>query len=132
MAKRRDPEELRGGVPAAMMAEPVEPVPPVSVVLDYFALDTGTRLELLTRTNPNLARAAQIGYIFTNHIKPTAERNGQSLYVSGRVEQLERLAVSIDSGGRLDMIAALDAGGSLPGEYYDKSEDKKQFAPADD
>lgn len=130
MAKRRDPEELRGGTPAAMMAEPVEPVPPVSVVLDYFALDTGTRLELLTRTNPNLARAAQIASIFANNIK-TAE-GGRCKHVPNRVEQLERLAVSIDSGGRLDMIAALDAGGSLPGEYYDKSEDKKQFAPADD
>ena len=123
--------ELEGAAVSLSTAEG-EPVPPVSIVLDYFALESGKRLELLTRTNPNLARAAQIGLIFTRHIRPEPTHDSQSLYVLGRVEQLERLAVSIDSGGRMDMIAALDAGGSLPGEYYDKGEDRKQYAPVDD
>ena len=120
------------GASVALSTADGEPVPPVSIVLDYFALECGNRLELLTRTNPNLAKAAQIGLIFTHHIKPEQTQGSKSQYVLSRVEQLERLAVSIDSGGRMDMIAALDAGGSLPGEYYDKGQDNRQYAPVDD
>lgn len=99
---------------------------PVTGVLRNFMVEDGKRLELMTRANPTLARAAQIGFIFANMIKTDDGATG-SAYVSGRIEQIERLAVSLSGLGRQDQIAALQAGGRLPDAYYEKSGAGAQF-----
>lgn len=89
-----------------------KPEAPVTVVLRNLKVTEGKDLEVLTRTNPNLANAAQIGFIFSSMYG--------SKYVAQRVELIERLAVSMDGKGREEQISALQAGGTLPDSYFDK------------
>lgn len=87
------------------------PDPPVAIVLKNLTTQDGKKLEVLTRTNPNLANAAQIGFIFSSMYR--------SAYVSSRVELIERLAISMDGKGREEQISALQAGGKLPDSYFE-------------
>ena len=87
------------------------PDAPITVVLNNLTTTEGKKLEILTRTNPNLANAAQIGFIF-------ASMYGSD-YVSRRVEMIERLAVSMEGKGREEQISALQAGGRLPDSYFE-------------
>lgn len=88
------------------------PDAPVTVVLKNLMTTEGKELEVLTRTNPNLANAAQIGFIFASIYG--------SHYVASRVELIERLAISMDGKGREEQINALQAGGKLPDSYFEK------------
>lgn len=97
-----------------------KPEAPVSVVLKNLTETEGKKLEVLTRTNPALANAAQIGYIFSHVFG--------SKYVAGRVELIERLAISMDGKGREEQISALQAGGSLPDTYFD-NKNKPDWQP---
>lgn len=89
-----------------------KPDAPVSVVLKNLMTTQGKELEVLTRTNTNLADAAQIGFIFASIYG--------SKYVAARVELIERLAISMDGKGREEQINALQAGGKLPDSYFEK------------
>lgn len=89
-----------------------KPDAPVTVVLNNLTTVEGKKLEILTRTNPNLAEAAQVGFIFS--------RMFGSQYVASRVELIERLAISMDGKGREEQINALQAGGKLPDSYFEK------------
>lgn len=86
--------------------------PPLTVVLDNLVATEGKRLEVLTKTTTELARAAVIGFIFDATIIEEGFTEPGCYYVRERVEQCERFAVSIDGKGRDDQIEALRAGGS--------------------
>lgn len=86
------------------------PDPPVSVIADQLTQLSGPELEITTRSNPQLVKAAAIGYVFSSRF--------DSAFVRGRIEQIERLAESEGGQGRRDLIDALEAGGRLPEAYY--------------
>lgn len=113
----RDPTDLIRN-PNAGGALGKTPPAPVIVALDNLVTVDGLKLELLTRTNPVLAMAAQLGYIYTHTIKMEDGTMG-SEYVAGRIGQIERLSVSMGGQGRADQIAALQAGGSVPDSYFE-------------
>lgn len=71
---------------------------------------SGPLLQMMTRMTPAALRAEEIGDIYV--------RIYGSQYVKGRLELLERCLVSIDGGGRQDMIESLRAGGAVPDAYY--------------
>lgn len=98
--------------PQTIAKTPSKPDAPVSVVLKNLMTTEGKELEVLTRTNPNLANAAQIGFIFATIYG--------SKYIASRVELIERLAISMEGKGREEQISALQAGGKLPDAYFDK------------
>lgn len=108
-----------------------KPDAPVTVVIRDLMTDSGKPLEILTRTNPHLAKAAQICYIFGHQI---ADENGElgNQYVNSRMEQIERLAISMNGKGRDDLIAALNAGGRLPDSYYQTKSPGFSALPGDE
>lgn len=81
----------------------------LTTVLDNLATTGGVELEIFTRTTPTLAKAALLGYIYNTMIIDSGESSPGCPYVLGRIEQLERFAVSMDGGGRADQIAALQS-----------------------
>ena len=83
---------------------------PVTTVIERLNTPAGPELELTTRTTPAIAKARASGYIYTKYY-------GLAL-IGGLSDTAMRLAVSQDGRGREDMISALNAGGSLPAEYY--------------
>lgn len=125
-AEKKNPSDLLTEVPVKT-ASREKAEAPISVVLRNFMVKDGKELELMTRSNPTMARAAQIGYIFAHMIKMNDSDRIGSEYVAGRIEQLERLGVGMNGLGRQDQIAALQAGGRLPDAYYDKSGTSSQF-----
>ncbi len=116
MAARKDSSELLKDSPGISKRQ--KPDPPVTVVLRDLMSDEGHPLELTSRLNPMMARAAQIGLIFGTMLKCPVTGEVGSSYVRSRIEQIERLGVSMNGAGRQDLIAALQAGGSLPDAYY--------------
>ncbi len=82
---------------------------PVNTALDKLSKLRGEELEISTRSNSTLNRAAAAGLIYVLTF--------QSSYAAARVEQIERLAVSVDGQGRRDVIDAIAAGGRVPDEY---------------
>lgn len=95
-----------------------KPDPPVTVVLGDLMTTGGERLELTARLNVTMARAVQIGYIFSTMLKcPVTGRVGSD-FVKGQVEQIMRLSVSMDGKGRRDLIDALQAGGRTPDSFF--------------
>lgn len=104
----KDPSSLlKGGA----SARPQRRAPPLTVVLDNLAVTEGKALEILTRTTPELARAALVGFIFNSTIIEEGFNAPGCPYVRDRIEQVERFAVSIDAQGREDQIEALRAAG---------------------
>ena len=83
---------------------------PVTSVSGRLMTESGPALELMARTNPRLIQAANVGFIYSQTLGST--------YVSGRIEQMLRMSVSMNGQGRRDLIDALDAGGSVPDAYY--------------
>ena len=79
---------------------------PVTTALDKLTITDGQMLEIMTRADPGVIRAAQILYIYTNVY--------QSQYAAGRMEQLYRLKISQDGLGRRELIDVVDAGGRIP------------------
>lgn len=96
--------------PAPIVKENTPPAP-ISIVLDNLTVTEGKKLTILTRTNPKLANAAQIGFIYATMFN--------SNYVAGRVEMIEQLAISMDGKGREEQIGALQAGGKLPDSFFE-------------
>ncbi len=82
---------------------------PVNTALDKLSKLDGKELEISTRSNTTLNRAAAAGLIYM-----FAFGSG---YAAARVEQIERLAVSVGGQGRRDVIDAIAAGGKVPDEY---------------
>lgn len=101
-----------------------KPELPVKDIARRLTVEEGKPLDITTRTNPALAEAAQFANAWVY-------RYGSN-YASGRIAQVERLAISMNGQGRRDLIDALTAGGSVPGEYYtDGKKDRPIFASDD-
>lgn len=102
--------------PASALADnPKAPSPdynprlPVNTALDNLTQLSGDRLEISTRSNVTLNRAAASAFIYTSTFG--------SAYAKGRIEQIERLAVSSAGEGRKDIIETIRAGGTVPDAY---------------
>lgn len=95
---------------------------PIQSAFRYLTATEGDILQLMTRANPILAQAAQVGYIFSNVLKYPGPENTletKNDYVAGYCGQLMRFSVSRDAGGREDIIRALGEGGKVPDSYYE-------------
>lgn len=97
---------------------------PINRVADDLTSLEGPKLEIMTRTTIPMVKACQIGYIY-------AECLGSS-YVRGRIDQMMRLAVSMDGGGRQDMIESLRAGGKVPDSVYEQNGRNGEFTVIQD
>lgn len=116
MAKEKTANDLRKEPNILMRSTPELPV---NTAIDQLTQLSGDRLEISTRSSPMLARAASVGYIYSHTFG--------SGYVQGRIEQVERLAVSNGGEGRKDMIEAVRAGGRMPDAYYQGGRGSKEF-----
>lgn len=86
-------------------------IAPVSRGIDNLTTEEGNRLEEMARiSSPEMVRSAYIGYIFANIYG--------SKYVGDRVSQNFRLSIGHTGLGRREIIDIVEAGGSLPPEYY--------------
>lgn len=95
---------------------------PVSVGLKNLLVEKGARLEIMTNaTGEQFIRAVGIGGIYTNIYG--------SRHVHARVEQVERLACAIHAMARQQSIDMVQAGGSLPAEYYAPNGGNRRWAP---
>lgn len=92
---------------------------PVNTALDKLSKLGGEELEISTRSSTVLNRAAAAGLIYV-----FAFGSG---YAAARVEQVERLAVSVDGQGRRDVIDAIAAGGKVPDEYLNGNGQNSEF-----
>ena len=87
------------------------PEAPVSKGIENLTAEEGARLQLMSRVNnKEMMNAIAIANIYT-------EIYG-SRYVKGRINEALRVNVSIGGQGRRDIIDIVDAGGTLPPEYY--------------
>ena len=96
---------------------------PVQTAFRYLMTEDGTQLQLMTRTNPVMVRACQVGFIFDQAIKykqEDGELKPGNPYVAGRVAQMMMLGVSMGGKGREEIIQALGEGGKLPDMYYEQ------------
>lgn len=94
---------------------------PVQTAFKYLTSEDGNLLQLMTRTNPVMVGACQIAYIFDKALKyrnADGELETGNPYVSGYVDQIMRLSVSMGGKGREEIIQALGEGGTLPDQYY--------------
>lgn len=105
MAKKSPQSLLSGNGPVHNRRDP-----PLTVVLDYLTTTKGDTLEVLTQTNPALAVAALTGMIYSRTIIDEGSEDYGCDYVEERIEQLERLLISMGGKGRDDLINALSAG----------------------
>lgn len=95
------------------------PEAPVSKGISNLTSEDGPRLQLMSRVNSReMLQAVAIANIYT-HIYG-------SKYVKGRIDEALRMNVSIGGQGRRDIIDIVEAGGSLPPEYY-TGQPKKGF-----
>ena len=87
------------------------PEAPVSKGIENLTSEEGARLQLMSRINSKeTMQAIAIAHIFTNIYG--------SKYIKGRINEILRVNVSVGGQGRRDIIDIVDAGGSLPPEYY--------------
>ena len=84
---------------------------PFHQAIDLLAVTRGEELELMTRATKSIADAAAIGYNMIFRFN--------SRYIKGRIEQLERLAVSIQGQGRDEVVRSLQAGSGVPDSFYE-------------
>lgn len=115
--------KLKSNPPPLKANEPKEA--PIQTAYKILTVTEGLLLELMTRTNPTLARACHLGYIFCTtiaHDGPGGLPEFGNPYVESYIELQERLAVSMSGKGRQELIDALGAGGKLPDSYYQKKE----------
>ena len=91
--------------------------------LNILTVTEDDSLELMTRTTPILAKACAISYSMTATFR--------SSYVYGRINQIERLAVSFGGKGREEVVKSLSAnagafsgdGGEAPAPFMPAPED---------
>ena len=107
MASKKTSEDLRKNPNITIKSG--APELPVNTAISQLTRLEGNELEISTRSGPVMARAAAVGYIYT-HVFGSG-------YVQGRIEQLERLAISAGGQGRKDLIEAVKAGGRMPDSY---------------
>lgn len=79
-------------------------------------------LELMTRTNPIIARACAVGYSMTASFR--------SSYISGRVNQVMRLAVSNGGKGREEIVRSLGASNEAFGGGPMEDSPMRTYQPA--
>ena len=95
------------------------PDAPVTKGIENLTSEEGARLQLMSRiTSKEMQQAIAIANIYTNIYG--------SKYVKGRIDEILRTHVSINGQGRRDIIDVIEAGGSLPPEYY-TGQPKKRF-----
>lgn len=87
-----------------------QPDLPVNTVVGILTGLGGPLLQMMTRMTPQGMRAEEIGYYYVGVLG--------SEYVKGKLELIERCQISLEGGGRQDMIESLRAGGSVPDAYY--------------
>lgn len=113
----KSPQSLKRSPKLAIRSKPDLPI---NSVVRELVNQSGPALETTTCCTRELAYAAAMGHLYGSTI------SFGSIWVTSRIDQLLRLAISIDGRGRQDLIAAL-AAGQIPGEYY--TEDKsKEFS----
>ena len=117
-AAKKAPTDLLNN-PEPGPSKRTKPEPPVSVVIGHLMHEDGPPLELTTRMTPGAARATQISFIFATQMKCPVTGELGSSFMEAMMSQIHRLLVSYGGKGREDLIAALDAGGSLPDAYYE-------------
>lgn len=93
-----------------MYMAPEAPEAPVKTVVDKLSATEGHGLQISTRTNSAIARAMHTAYLY-------GEVYGIKV-IKGEGDLLMRLAISQGGQGRRDLIDSLEAGGSMPAEYY--------------
>lgn len=96
-----------------------KPELPVKDIARRLTVERGAALEITTRTTPTMARAGQFCLIYTMRFNST--------YAAERIGQIERFANSMAGEARKELIAALQAGGAVPGEYYADSRKKGDY-----
>lgn len=96
-----------------------KPELPVKDIARRLTVETGPALEITTRTTATMAFAARFCMVYTERFT--------SSYAAAVAGQIERLAISMGGQGRRDLIDALQAGGSVPGEYYSDGKKKADY-----
>lgn len=96
-----------------------KPELPVKDIARRLTVERGAALEITTRTTPIMARAGQFCLIYTMRFN--------SSYAAERIAQIMRFADSMGGEARKELIAALQAGGAVPGEYYADSRKKGEY-----
>lgn len=114
----KDPQDLINN-PVFLTKQ--QPDPPVSVAMGHLVTLDGDKLDIVCNVNSaTMASAIGIGEIYT-------DIHG-SKYIERRIKLIERLSISKDKGGRLDLIEVVKAGGNLPAEFY-QQQDKRTWGP---
>lgn len=90
--------------------------------LNILTVTGDDQLELMTRTNPIIARACAVGYSMTASFR--------SSYVGGRVNQVMRLAVSNGGKGREEIVRSLGASNEAFGGGSMDDSPMKSYQPA--
>lgn len=117
MTLAKSPQSLKRSPKFAVKSKPDLPI---NSVVRELVNQSGPSLEMTTNCTQQLAYAAAMGHLYGSDISFGSD------WVKSRIDQLLRLAVSINGRGRQDLISAL-AAGQIPGEYY--TEDKsKEFS----
>ena len=84
---------------------------PFNQVVDMLTVTEGKKLELMTRANKAMADAMSVGYSMVFRF--------DSNYIGGRIDQLKRLAVSMNGKGRAELVQSLQAGSGVPDSFYE-------------
>lgn len=85
---------------------------PFNQSLDALMVTSDKELELMCRATPQIAEAASIAYNLNYRFHCS--------YIQNRIEQIERLSVSIGGKGRGEIVQSLQAGSNIPGEFYEQ------------
>lgn len=95
---------------------------PVSVGLKGLMSEEGKRLEIMTRiVNQKQVSAINIGHVYSDIYG--------SPYVREKVEKMERVSNAYQGKARQENIAMVEAGGTLPSEYYAPEGRRQTYTP---
>ena len=101
------------------MDDPVGLQTPFDKATDLLSTTEGKTLEIMTRTTQEIAEAAAISYGLSTMF-------GLS-YIKGRMEQIERLAISRGGQGRTDIVDSLKAGSGVSDGFYETQTTNKTY-----
>ena len=87
------------------------PDTPFDTAVGLLSTTKGPHLELMCRATKSIAEAAAVSYSMIYRF--------QSNYIKGRMEQIERLSVSISGQGRGEIVQSLQAGSGVPDAFYE-------------
>lgn len=116
--KTKSPYELASN-PQAPKKRDLERTPPVNIVLDNLTTEGGKRLQLMTRSNPSLVKAARVSFFYATQIKGDNNKDIGIPYAMEHLEMCERYAIALDGQARRELIDTVKAGGQMPGEFYE-------------